>query len=126
MSILWDLILFLKEYNQTFYLYLEIFFIIALLNRRTLMYHTYFFKNSSFLLGESSLGFEADDNFDSFLAAHEPPAVPQSTPSRFSRAGSAESDENDKDFNIFIKWVDRGLYVVQTFACARHLAYKIS
>lgn len=49
------------------------------------------------------MGFEADDNFDSFLATQEPPAVPQSTPSRFSRAGSAESDENDKDFNIFIR-----------------------
>lgn len=49
------------------------------------------------------MGFGADDNFDSFLALQEPPPVPQSTPARFSRAESAESDDADNDFNIFIK-----------------------
>lgn len=47
-------------------------------------------------------GFEADEPFDSFLAMQEPPAVPQSTPSRLTRAGSEDSDE-DKDFSVFIK-----------------------
>ncbi|XP_054261451.1 protein stoned-B [Macrosteles quadrilineatus] len=51
--------------------------------------------------GDASMGFGADDNFDSFLAAQEPPPVPQSTPARFSRGESADSD--DKEFSIFIK-----------------------
>lgn len=47
-------------------------------------------------------GFGADDNFDSFLSLREPPPVPQGTPAHFSRAESAESND-DNDFNIFIK-----------------------
>ncbi|RZF37650.1 hypothetical protein LSTR_LSTR003061 [Laodelphax striatellus] len=48
-------------------------------------------------------GFGADDNFDAFLALQEPPPVPQSTPARVSRGDSKDSDDNDNDFNIFIK-----------------------
>lgn len=49
------------------------------------------------------MGFGADDNFDSFLAVQEPPPVPQSTPARIGRGESADSDENENDFNVFIK-----------------------
>lgn len=50
-----------------------------------------------------SSGFdEAEGSFDAFLAMQEPPAVPQSTPSRLNKAGSEDSDE-DKDFSVFIK-----------------------
>lgn len=57
---------------------------------------------SSFGAANASGGFEADESFDSFLAMQEPPAVPQSTPNRLTRAGSEDSDE-DKDFSVFIK-----------------------
>lgn len=50
---------------------------------------------------DSTSGFEAEGSFDAFLAMQEPPAVPKSTPNKFSREGS-ESDE-DKDFSVFIK-----------------------
>ncbi|CAG9823028.1 unnamed protein product [Phaedon cochleariae] len=51
---------------------------------------------------DGSSGFGQDDGFDSFLALQQPPAVPQSTPLRISRAGSQDSDE-DKDFSVFIR-----------------------
>lgn len=47
-------------------------------------------------------GFGAEESFDAFLAMREPPAVPQSTPSKFNKVGSEDSDE-DKDFSVFIK-----------------------
>lgn len=51
---------------------------------------------------DGSGGFEeGDSSFDAFLAMQEPPAVPKSTPNKFSRGGS-ESDE-DKDFSVFIR-----------------------
>lgn len=51
---------------------------------------------------DSAGGFGGDESFDAFLAMQEPPAVPQSTPSRFNKVGSEDSDE-DKDFSVFIK-----------------------
>lgn len=53
-------------------------------------------------LGDSTMGFGADDNFDTFLAVQEPP-VPQSTPARIGRGESVDSDDNENDFNVFIK-----------------------
>lgn len=52
---------------------------------------------------DSSMGFGADDNFDSFLSTHQIPAAPQSTPAKVTRNNSGESlDEND--FNVFIRY----------------------
>lgn len=52
---------------------------------------------------DSTMGFGADDNFDSFLSTHQIPAAPQSTPAKVTRNNSGESvDEND--FNVFIKY----------------------
>lgn len=51
---------------------------------------------------DSAGGFGAEESFDAFLAMREPPAVPQSTPSKFNKVGSEDSDE-DKDFSVFIK-----------------------
>ncbi|BET01147.1 Adaptor complexes medium subunit family [Nesidiocoris tenuis] len=61
-----------------------------------------FASSSGAVLGGDEGGFGADDNFDSFLSLREPPPVPQGTPAHFSRAESAESND-DNDFNIFIK-----------------------
>ncbi|XP_046664273.1 protein stoned-B isoform X2 [Homalodisca vitripennis] len=52
--------------------------------------------------GDASVGFGAEDNFDAFLATQEPATVLHTTP-RFSRGASAESDEHENDFNVFIK-----------------------
>lgn len=53
---------------------------------------------------DSSIGFGADDNFDSFLSTHQIPAAPQSTPAKVTRNNSGESlDEND--FNVFIRYL---------------------
>jgi len=53
---------------------------------------------------DSSIGFGNDDNFDSFLSAHQIPAAPQSTPAKVTRNNSGESlDEND--FNVFIRYL---------------------
>lgn len=53
---------------------------------------------------DSSMGFGADDNFDSFLSTHQIPAAPQSTPAKVTRNNSGESlDEND--FNVFIRYL---------------------
>lgn len=46
-------------------------------------------------------GFGGEDGFDEFLSMQAPP-VPQSTPARVSRAGSADSDETP-DFRVVIK-----------------------
>lgn len=52
---------------------------------------------------DSSMGFGADDNFDSFLSTHQIPAAPQSTPAKVTRNNSGESlDENE--FNVFIRY----------------------
>lgn len=51
---------------------------------------------------DASMGFGADDNFDSFLSTHQIPSAPQSTPARVTRNNSGESvDENE--FNVFIR-----------------------
>lgn len=47
-------------------------------------------------------GFGVDESFDAFLAMREPPAVPQSTPSRLNKAGSLDSDDG-KDFSVVIR-----------------------
>ncbi|KAK3914989.1 Protein stoned-B [Frankliniella fusca] len=47
-------------------------------------------------------GFGGEDGFDEFLSLQAPPPVPQSTPARVSRAGSADSDEGP-DFSVVIK-----------------------
>ncbi|XP_067011796.2 protein stoned-B [Anabrus simplex] len=52
--------------------------------------------------GKQSVGFGAEESFDAFLSMNEPPPVPQSTPARFNREGSKDSDEGH-DFAIFIK-----------------------
>lgn len=53
---------------------------------------------------DSTMGFGADDNFDSFLSTHQIPTAPQSTPAKVTRNNSGESlDEND--FNVFIKYL---------------------
>ncbi|XP_052128529.1 protein stoned-B [Frankliniella occidentalis] len=47
-------------------------------------------------------GFGGEDGFDEFLSLQAPPPVPQSTPARVSRAGSADSDDAP-DFSVVIK-----------------------
>lgn len=51
---------------------------------------------------DSTMGFGADDNFDSFLSTHQIPAAPQSTPAKVTRNNSGESLD-DNDFNVFIR-----------------------
>lgn len=51
---------------------------------------------------DTTTGFGADDNFDSFLSTQQIPAAPQSTPAKVTRNNSGESlDENE--FNVFIR-----------------------
>lgn len=52
--------------------------------------------------GGFNSGFGAEESFDAFLALQGPPAAPQSTPSRFDKVGSLDSDE-DKDFSVVIR-----------------------
>ncbi|KAF5294254.1 hypothetical protein FQR65_LT10840 [Abscondita terminalis] len=51
---------------------------------------------------DPSSGFDNEESFDAFLSMQEPPTVPQSTPSKLSKAPSQDSDE-DKDFSVFIR-----------------------
>ncbi|RZF33519.1 hypothetical protein LSTR_LSTR016050 [Laodelphax striatellus] len=74
------------------------------MKRLTVMENKVFqFEFLFFFVDGPVTGFGADDNFDAFLALQEPPPVPQSTPARVSRGDSKDSDDNDNDFNIFIK-----------------------
>lgn len=57
---------------------------------------------SGFNEPNTTSGFGADESFDAFLAMQEPPAVPQSTPNRFNKVGSLDSDD-DKDFSVVIR-----------------------
>ncbi|KAK4886737.1 hypothetical protein RN001_003008 [Aquatica leii] len=61
-------------------------------------------------LNDSSSGFDNEEPFDTFLSMQEPPVVPQSTPSKLSKAASQDSDE-DKDFSVFIRPKSENVFV---------------